>query len=120
MDQSRQYRIRAVSLMGGPTWITNVEPTEIEGEQTYIVSKSSLVIQARLFSKEEAESVLPAVHTTNPEAVIEKAGIKLCEVCHERPATMFNKNVADPDATIEVRVDICDECYDPNVRDREQ
>ena len=45
-------------------------------------------------------------------------GINLCEICWKREAVYLNKDVAAEGSTIEVRVDICAECYDPDAENR--
>jgi hypothetical protein len=59
--------------MGWPVWVTNVsEPVNTGEGMSPIISMVNKREKGKLFSREEAEKLLPDVHTAHPEAVIEE------------------------------------------------
>ena len=65
------YRIRARSVMGWPVWVTKVsEPIDTGEGSAPIVSMVNRLQKGKRFRREEAEALLPQVHTSHPEAEI--------------------------------------------------
>ena len=67
-------RIRARSVMGWPVWITNVsEPIDTGEGVSPIVSMTNREAKGKVLTRAEAETLLPQVHTSHPEAEIVEA-----------------------------------------------
>lgn len=57
--------------MGWPTWVTKVsEPVDTGEGYAPIVSMTNRILKGKRWKKEEAEALLPQVHTCHPEAEI--------------------------------------------------
>jgi hypothetical protein len=57
--------------MGWPVWVTKVsEPIDTGEGMAPVVSTVNRVLKGKRFTKEEAEQLLPQVHTTHPSAEI--------------------------------------------------
>ena len=76
------YRIRARSIMGWPVWVTKVsEPIDTGEGSSPVVSMVNRLMKGKRFSKKEAETLLPQVHTSHPEAEIVPAPSMPLIVC---------------------------------------
>ena len=64
--------VRCKSVMGWNAWVTDVTESSVNGEQP-IVSLINRIEKAKVFTRAQAEAILPKVHTTHPEAQIELA-----------------------------------------------
>lgn len=64
-------RIECTSVLGFPVWVSNVsEPYDTGGGMAPIVSMVNRPQKSKLYTRSEAEALLPQVHTCHPEARI--------------------------------------------------